>query len=294
MTDTSHKAEIDPVTGYETTGHEWNGIHELNTPFPRIVIWALVLAFAYSVVAWILLPAWPTGDAYTRGLLGLDQAKVAEAGLQKLTVERSTWMNRFAGGDFAALKADATLMARARPAAQRLFADNCAACHGAHATGGPGFPNLVDRDWLWSGDPAEIAATIRAGVNATPADTRVAEMPAFGRGGMLKSDEIETLVEYVHALPSGKGDAAGAKLFADNCAACHGEGGRGGLGVGAPALADGHWIYGGDRATIRATLRNGRRGVMPAWSPRLSPAEINLLALYVFELGGAAKPKGAP
>lgn len=282
-----HQADLDPVTGYETTGHEWNGIRELNTPFPRLVIWALALAFAYSVVAWILLPAWPLGRDYTRGLLGLDQAKVAEAGLGRIAGARNEWLNRFTKPDFAALKADGALMARARPAAARLFADNCAACHGARATGGPGFPNLTDADWLWGGDPEAIAETIRVGINSGHPDARAAQMPAFGRDGMLKSDEIHTVADYVRTLSTGRADpdGAGAKLFADNCAACHGEGGRGGLGAGAPSLADNDWIYGGDRETILATLRNGRQGVMPSWADRLSPAEINLLALYVAGLG---------
>jgi cytochrome c oxidase cbb3-type subunit 3 len=111
-----HKAETDPVTGYETTGHDWNGIRELNTPFPRIVIWALVLTFAYSVVAWVLLPAWPLGRDYTRGLLGLDQGDMAVKGYQRLAAVRADWLDPFADGDFAALADDAALMARATPA----------------------------------------------------------------------------------------------------------------------------------------------------------------------------------
>src|SRR5690606_33317284 len=104
-----HTREVDPVTGHDTTGHDWNGIKELNTPFPRIVIWALVLTFLYSVVAWILLPAWPTGRDYTRGLLGLDQGGEAVAGYRALSTGRQGWLDRFAAGDFAALQADAAL-----------------------------------------------------------------------------------------------------------------------------------------------------------------------------------------
>ncbi len=278
--------DIDPVTGHETTGHDWNGIHELNTPFPRLVIWALALTFIYSVIAWVLLPTWPTGRDYTRGLLGLDQGEMAVEGYQRLASGREDWMARFAGGDFDALEADHELLAKAMPAAARLFADNCAACHGTDATGGPGFPNLADSDWLWGGDPATIAETLRVGINSPHPETRFAQMPAFGRDQMLERGQIETLTGFVQEISTGQADfeSEAGTLFTENCASCHGDRGEGGLMIGAPSLADGHWIYGGDRATIFATLQRGRQGVMPTWADRLSEAEINLLALYVSRL----------
>ena len=162
--DQHHGAEVDPATGYETTGHDWNGIRELNTPFPRIVIWALALTFLYSVIAWILLPAWPIGRDFTRGVLGLDQRQVAMQGYVALERGRHDWMAPFSAGNLDALAADPALMARAMPAAQRLFADNCAACHGTHGTGGPGFPDLTDVNWLWGGSPDTIAETLRVAV----------------------------------------------------------------------------------------------------------------------------------
>jgi len=271
--------DVDPVTGYETTGHDWNGIKELNTPFPIFVITILGLTVVYSIIAWLLLPAWPTGRDYTRGLLGLDQGEMAVAGYQRLADGREDWMARFVAGDFDAIVADQALMAKAMPAAHRLFLDNCAACHGTDATGGPGFPDLADSDWLWGGDPATIAETLRVGINSPHPETRFAQMPAFGHDQMLERAEIETLTSYVQALSTGQADpdGEGGTLFADNCASCHGDGGVGGLGIGAPSLVDGHWIYGGDRATIFATLQRGRQGVMPTWADRLSEAEINLL-----------------
>ena len=278
---------IDPVTGYDTTGHDWGGIQELNTPFPKIAAVALLLTFLYSVVAWVLLPAWPTGRDYTRGLLGLDQGRMARDGYQAVDAVRQGWLSRFAQPDFAALAADDLLMAQAMPAAARLFADNCAACHGTSGKGGPGFPALNDADWLWGGDPETLAETITLGINATD-DSRLAEMPVFD---WLAPADRQALAAYVSALPSGTapGDSPGAALFAENCAACHGDGGTGGLLAGAPSLTDRSAIYGQDEATILTTLRHGRRGVMPAWSQRLSPAEINLLALYVTTLQ-KAKP----
>lgn len=291
----NHEADVDPVTGYDTTGHDWNGIRELNTPFPRIVLWALALTFAYSVVAWVLLPTWPLGRDYTRGLLGLDQGEVAVEGYRELSAGRADWLTRFAAEDFDSLNADTILMARAMPAASRLFADNCAACHGARATGGPGFPNLADGHWLWGGDPETITETLKVGINSAHPDSRIAEMPAFGRDEMLSRNELAAVRDYVRTLSSGKAapGSPGAEIFADNCAACHGDNGDGGLENGAPSLADDQWIHGGDGETVWQTLQDGRRGVMPAWQDRLSEAEIRLLALYLTRLGETRGQKEA-
>lgn len=283
--------EVDPVTGYDTTGHDWNGIKELNTPFPKIVIWALVLTFLYSVIAWVLLPTWPLGRDYTRGLLGLDQAQMAVEGARAMEDRRQAWLGRFIRPDFTALAADRTLMAGAMPAAARLFEDNCAACHGAKGGGGPGFPVLSDGTWLWGGDAETIAETIRVGINGQNPDTRLAQMPAHD---WLTPTERDALADLVTALPEGKTDPAseGGTLFADNCATCHGDKGAGGLANGAPSLADRAVIYGQDRTSVIETLRHGRQGVMPSWSGRLSRAEINLLALYVARLGQAGQGAG--
>ncbi|MFC2967948.1 cytochrome-c oxidase, cbb3-type subunit III [Acidimangrovimonas pyrenivorans] len=279
--------EIDPVTGYETTGHVWNGIRELNTPFPRIVIWALALTFTYAVIAWVLLPAWPLGRTHTKGVLGLDQGAAAVAGYHELAARRQDWLTRFATPDFAALQADTGLMRLAMPAAARLFADNCAACHGPRATGGPGFPDLADSTWLWGGDPKTVAETVRLGINGTDPDTRFAQMPSFD---WVDHSERRKLAAYVAALPGGHSDpdSPEAAFFSENCAACHGEGGTGGLGSGAPSLTDRSVIYGQDISTVERTLKTGRQGVMPSWNRRLSEEQINLLALYVSRLSATA------
>ena len=279
--------KVDPVTGYDTTGHDWGGITELNTAFPKAVIWALVLTFLYSVVAWILLPAWPTGRDYTRGVLGLDQGEEAVSGFRDLSEVRQGWLSRFEGDNFIALQSDASLMAIAMPAAARLFSDNCAACHGSLGRGGPGFPILSDSTWLWSGDAGEIATTIRHGINTEDPDTRYAEMPAFD--WMERSDRL-ALAEFVSEMPGGAVDfeSSVGTVFSENCSSCHGSTGAGGLEIGAPSLTDEAVIYGQDPGTVMHTLRRGRHGVMPAWNGRLSEAEINLLALYVARLGQPA------
>lgn len=279
--------EIDSVTGYDTTGHEWGGIKELNTPFPRIVIWALVLTFLYSVAAWILLPAWPLGRSYTRGLLGLDQGQMALDGFRTMDAKRQDWLARFANADFAALAADQTLLARAMPAAHRLFQDNCAACHGVNGGGGPGFPALDDAYWLWGGDPKAIAETLTIGINATHPDTRIAQMPAFE---WMETADRQALADYVAALSAGTADhgSAAATLFEENCVACHAARGAGGLMSGAPSLTDSAVIYGQNFAAVMETLRRGRQGIMPSWTGRLRAEEINLLALYVSRLSNGA------
>ncbi|MBU3030599.1 cytochrome-c oxidase, cbb3-type subunit III [Paracoccus marinaquae] len=280
-----HQREIDPVTGYDTTGHEWNGIKELNTPFPRIAIWALLITVVYAVIAWILLPAWPLGRDYTRGLLGLNQGDMAVAGYRDISDWRGEWLAKMETGDFEVLRADADLMATAMPAAERLFADNCAACHGETGQGGPGFPVLSDAHWLWGADPEAIAETIRFGINSGHPDARIAEMPAFD---WMSREERAAVARYVSGLPEGR-DGAGvaADLFAENCASCHGDGGEGGLEIGAPSLRDAAVIYGQDSRTVQETLRGGRAGTMPAWTDRLSEAEIRLLTLYVAGLAEA-------
>lgn len=272
--------EIDPVTGYDTTGHEWGGIRELNTPFPKVALVALALTVAYSVVAWILLPAWPLGHDYTRGLLGLDQGEMAVEGAEAMAAVRRDWLSRFETPDFAALEADPGLMARARPAADRLFEDNCAVCHGTGGGGNPGFPVLNDTHWLWGGAPEAVAETLTVGINADHPETRFAQMPAFD---WMERPQREALSSYVAALPSGEADhgSAAAAAFSENCISCHGERGQGGLMNGAPSLTDDAVIYGQDFEAVMETLWRGRQGVMPHWSVRLSEAEINLLGLYV-------------
>lgn len=284
---------VDPVTGYETTGHDWGGIMELNTPMPRIALVALLLTVVYSVISWILLPTWPLGRDYTRGLLGLDQQEMAQEHLRDLVVLREGWLARFDGEpDFAALTEDTALMAAAMPAADRLYQDNCSACHGRDGDGGPNFPVLHDDYWLWGGAPEDIAMTLQVGINAEHPETRWAQMPAFD---WMERNELRALSEYVAAMPSddAEADSAAATLFAENCASCHGEDGAGGLMNGAPSLTDAAVIYGQDAGTVMETLRYGRQGVMPYWSDRLRDAEINALSLYVSRLPSSEPKEGA-
>lgn len=285
-------SERDPHSGHMTTGHDWNGIKELNTPVPRAVWFFLTLAALFSVGYWILMPAWPLGRTYTKGLLGTDQKAQVAKHLDVSAAQKARWVSRIATLDIPHIRADATLMAVVREDGHRLFGDNCAACHGVKATGGKGFPNLVDKDWLWGGDLQTVTHTIEVGVNSGAEGSRVNQMLAFGRDGILDNNAILAVTAYVRSLSnpsSAKGNTAqvnvGRAVFATNCTACHGPTGHGNQAIGAPNLADSQWIYGGDAQSIYTTIYGGRQGVMPAWGHRLSAIDRKILTTYVLDLG---------
>lgn len=283
--------ERDPASGYLTTGHDWNGIKELNSPVPRIVFAFMVVTHLYALIAWILLPTWPLGQTFTRGLLGIDQKTAVAADLATADAARAEWTDTLATAEFDTIRSNPDLMARARATAGPLFGQNCQACHGAGGIGGPGFPRLNDDIWVWGGSAEAIANTLRVGINSEHPDTQIALMPAFGNDGLLTRPEISVLVDYVQTLGNGviaDDPAEGAVLYQTNCAGCHGEDARGVEGSGAQNLTDADWLYGGDAASLRHTLIAGRQGKMPNWLSRLTEAEIRAMALYVEDLARAA------
>ncbi len=282
------KSELDEASGQHTTGHEWDGVKELNTPVPLAFRVSLWLTIAVAVIMWVLYPSWPGVADYLKGTAGYSSRdRVAEAVADRQAL-RLQQMPEFAALDIYDLAEDPTLEARYAPAISVLYRDNCAACHGRDLKGQTNFPNLTDDHWLWSGDPGEIEYTLQVGINHTSDDTRWAQMPAFG-DGMLETEDLLSVVEYVLQISGSEHDAArasvGADVFENNCVGCHNDGGIGGYENGAPSLVDDAWIYGGSRSTLRETLQYGRAGVMPGWQGRLTDEEIKKLALYVLWAG---------
>ena len=281
--------EIDPVSGRKTTGHEWNGIKELDTPVPRGVLIFLVATHLFALLWWVLLPTWPLGSTYTKGLLGIDQRTTVEEKMVAATAARSDWMNAIETKSFDEIGADEHLMQIVRETGHQLFGDNCAACHGSDGKGRSNYPDLTDEDWLWGGGPEKIAETLTVGINSRHSDTRIAQMPSFGRDEMLDRTQVRQVATYVHALTNPETSTpeniemvkAGQDIFLTTCAACHGEDAKGNQEVGAPNLTDKYWVYGGDLQTIIASIHGGRQGHMPTWDERLSETDIKILALYV-------------
>ncbi|MDQ0315094.1 cytochrome-c oxidase, cbb3-type subunit III [Amorphus orientalis] len=285
------KKEIDAVSGVETTGHDWDGLKELNNPLPRWWLWVFYATIVYAIVYWILMPAWPLLNGYTPGLLGNNQREQGEIAYEEVVDQRSEIGKEIATADLSAIVQDASMLEFATAQGEAAFGDNCAPCHGSGATGGPGYPNLQDDAWLWGGSLEAIHTTLQHGIRAEDPNTRLGEMTAFGDLGILDRAQIRDVTSYVRTLsglePASNVDVAnGEEIFAQNCAACHGADGKGNQDLGAPNLTDQIWLYGGDIETIVQTITHGRAGVMPAWSERLDPTTVKSLTVYVHGLGG--------
>jgi cytochrome c oxidase cbb3-type subunit 3 len=288
------KKEIDALTGTATTGHDWDGICELNTPLPRWWLWTFYLTIIWSVGYWVVYPAWPLLTSATQGTFGWHSRSAVADDLNGLKLVRGPMMDKLTNAPVADIVKDPQLLDFARAQGRAAFADNCAPCHGAGGGGGKGYPDLNDDDWLWGGKLEDIERTIRHGARGGDDDGHQGRMPAFGRDGILKANEISTVADYVRSLSGLATEpdtdlALGKKIFADNCALCHGPEGKGNREVGAPNLTDKLWFYGSDKKIIIEGLQNGRGGIMPAWGGRLSDSTIKALTVYVHSLGGGEK-----
>lgn len=283
------KQERDPETGWMTTGHEWNGITELNTPVPKLVWFFLIVTTLFAVGYWLLMPAFPLWSTFTKGLLGADDRAAVAAAVKQATADRAGWADQIAAKSYAEIERDPRLMAAVRESGRALFGDNCSVCHGRNAKGGRGFPDLTRSSFLWGNSPEAIAETIKVGINSANPNSRVSQMPAFGRDHVLERPDMENVVAYAMSLSGAKasiGNAeAGKTVFTAYCAVCHGPDGKGKTDVGAPNLTDRTWIHGGDEASIYNDVWGGLQGQMPSWEGRLSPIERKILALYVVDLG---------
>jgi cytochrome c oxidase cbb3-type subunit 3 len=289
-----HHEQVDAVTGVTTTGHSWDDIQELNNPLPRWWLYTFYATIVWAVLYCVAYPAWPLVSSYTTGVLGWHSREAVVADLDALKAQRAGMSGQLAAASVEEIVQKPELFAFARAQGKASFGDNCAPCHGAGGAGAKGYPNLNDDEWLWGGTLPEIEHTIRYGARSGNDKGHQGTMPAFGRDGMLKREELSQVADFVRSisgLPVEKAAnlTAGAKLFADNCAACHGDKGQGNRELGAPSLSDQIWLFGSDKATIMESLWNGRGGVMPTWDGRLDDTTVKALTVYVHSLGGSAR-----
>ncbi|MEQ3710508.1 MAG: cytochrome-c oxidase, cbb3-type subunit III [Tateyamaria sp.] len=283
--------DIDDATGVDTTGHDWDGIKELNNPLPRWWLWCFYGTIVWGVAYTIAFPAWPMINSATSGVLGYStRAEVVEQ-IAVVEAQNAEVSMRLASADLAALAPDDPAYRYGVAGGASVFLANCSQCHGSGAAGvqAAGYPNLLDDDWLWGGTLDDIEYTVRHGIrNETDPDARWTEMPAFG--DIFGKEEIAASVEYVLSISGKEHDAGlaeqGAPLFVEQCTACHGDAGEGIRELGAPNLTDAIWLYGGDRDTLTETITYSRFGVMPAWGPRLDETQIKAVTLYLHQLGG--------
>jgi cytochrome c oxidase cbb3-type subunit 3 len=287
--------EKDEISGTETTGHEWDGIRELDTPMPRWWLWTYYACVIFALGYVIAYPAWPLINRATPGLLGyssrgelLKQVDIAHAA-------QATQFEKVRALPLEDIRKDADLLQFAVAGGRAAFRVNCIQCHGSGAAGGKGYPNLNDDDWLWGGTLDQIHTTLQHGVRYTSdPDTRQSLMPSFGADGILKPEQISDVAEFVLKISGQTNDAAasarGATVFKENCVACHGDNGEGKREFGGPRLTDAIALYVSDKASIVAQVTRPRQGVMPAWSARLDEVTIKQLAVYVHSLGGGELP----
>lgn len=278
----------------ETTGHQWDGIEELNNPLPRWWVWVFYATIVWGIGYTILYPAWPLVTQATPGVLGHSTRANAAAEIASWDARNAEIKAQLVSADLNAIAADPNLAAFAERAGAAVFRTNCATCHGSGAAGfeGKGYPNLLDDDWLWGGTMEDIHLTITHGIrNTTDPDARYSQMPAFGVDQILEAEQIDQVVEHVLAISGQDHDAtlaaAGATVWMDaGCNGCHMDDGTGDRSQGAPNLTDAIWLYGGAREQVRESVYYARFGVMPNWNTRLSEDEIRAVAFYVHSRGG--------
>ena len=282
--------EKDAVSGRDTTGHEWDGIKELNTPLPRWWLYTFYVCIVWAIGYWVVYPSWPTLSGYAKGAIGYSSRAELAKEIEARDKSRTVWMDKFSALSVEEISKDSELLNYAMAGGRVIFAENCAPCHGSSGSGNSSYPVLADDDWLWGGTVGDIYTTVNYGIRSTSDDTRLSEMPKFGADEILSKDEISDVAEYVLSLSGSATDNAsagrGAGIFANECASCHGEKAEGIQSMGAPRLNDGIWLYGKTKQNVVSQIKSPKHGVMPAWVDRLSDVSIKQVSVYVHSLGG--------
>ena len=259
------------IGGGADTGHVWDkDLREYNNPLPKWWLWLFYITIAFGLLYLAFYP----GLGNFAGVGGWTQAGQYEKERVAVEARAAQLLAPLAALPVAELVNNEQAMSTAH----NLFQQNCAQCHGSDGGGAVGFPNLRDASWQWGSDADSVVATIAGG--------RIAAMPAWA--AVIGEPGVEEAVAYVQTLSGQPADAtkaaAGQVHFQTLCSACHGMDGKGNPLLGAPNLTDSIWLYGGDAATLKQTLMNGRNGQMPAWSDKLGEQRVKLLAAYAMKL----------
>jgi cytochrome c oxidase cbb3-type subunit 3 len=283
----ANKPEKDEISGTETTGHEWGGIKELNTPLPRWWVWTFIVTVIWCIYYWIIMPAWPLLSSYTEGTQGYSSRAEVNAEIDAALEAQSEFLTAINAMSLEDIQNDPELSAFAFASGRSAFGLHCSQCHGLGGQGAYGIPSLTDDDWIWGGDLENIYQTIRAGVRDTHPDSRFNMMPAYLNDGLLNEAQVQDVAAFVANLGETSDFSSGAGLiYSEQCSACHGPAGGGIQDLGGPNLVDAIWLYGGSEEDIYLQIANPQHGMMPAWESRLSPETLKKLAIYVHSLGG--------
>jgi cytochrome c oxidase cbb3-type subunit 3 len=263
----------------QATGHKYDGIEEYDNPLPGWWFGMFVITIIFALAYLVIYP----GLGNYKGMIGWTSVGQWETEMSKADEQYGPLFAKYSAMPIEDVAKDADALKMG----QRMFANNCAVCHGSDAKGGHGFPNLTDNDWLYGGAPETIKASITHG--------RQGAMPAKGLKPDMTDSEIADLVQYVKSLSAGSknadAEARGKGTFMMACTACHGVDAKGNQAMGAPNLTDNIWLYGGTPSLIKHTIMNGRQGKMPAHEELLSSDKIHLLASYVYSLSAQPAAK---
>jgi len=293
----------------QTTGHAWDGdIQEFNNPLPTWWLWTFYATVIFTIIYWVLYPAWPVGGDYTKGLMNEITYTTSEGKtktshwntrallgkeMQQAREAQEKYLKDINASTFEQIASDEEKSAFAYSAAKVLFADNCAACHQAGGDGVIGFyPNLLDDAWLWGGSYSKVQETITNGHTGV--------MPGFKT--RLTEKQTADVAEYVLSLSGNTVDVSAVKrgkaVFtnAGGCTACHGVDAKGQISMGSANLTDKVWtiadVIGAEtfaekKAAVMHVVKNGKTRIMPAWKERLSAVEIKMLTFYVKQLSAS-------
>jgi len=285
------KKEIDEFSGVETTGHEWDGIKELNNPLPRWWLWTWYASIAFSIGYVIYYPAIPLVNSVTQGISGTTSRQIFEAELKAAKAAKAGIRAKIQATSLNDIRKTDELFRFSVAGGKSMYKVHCSQCHGSGAQGAPGYPNLNDDDWLWGGSLDAIYTSIKHGIrNDDYDDARTSEMPKFGVDEIIEPAVIKDIANHVLAISGQEHDAklasAGAPAYAESCAACHGDKGKGDPELGAPNLTDAISFYGNTETKLIAQIADPKHGVMPGWGRRLGEVSVKQLTIYIHSLGG--------